>query len=570
MLRRCGILGLVFLGVTVLLCGWRVTVRAGEALPPNTSAGPCKPWVQVNDGGFGLESGGDYVSEEGFEVIVFDGQLYVGMEADNEMGARLWRTRAGVMIPRGQRDWEEVAADALGHPFGLEATAQNDHIDSLAVFEGKLYASTANRSGTISGTLLYSSATGAPNSWTQVISPGFGDANNVNFKDMLTFTTADRAWLCGGTANDGGAEVWCSSDGSTWEQKSANGFGVMSNTLIASTGVFSGALYVGVANGESRGSVWRTFDLLTWSPVFTAPHHSRVEVAGVLSDALYIVAGAYDGRYDTDPTLQLYRSRTGDPGSWQALNTPLDDDAHNTRTVVDGATVYNGALYVATMNAQTGTEVWRTPGAGTWSQVNGDGFGTTKTFAAELIPFNGYLYAWVSNYETGQQVWRSACPIEQRILPLTNTSYALPGVGAILTFTEGAANVDVLTVSVYPGAYPVVQMEALPVARMYEITHTPPSAVFTVDLALSYTAEELEDSGATSPALSLTRWDTVDHDWVTCAVTETVHSLEGHIVTCRDLTAFSTWSFSNTIKMPQTGGTVYLPLITVNPGYESR
>jgi hypothetical protein len=381
---------------------------------------------------------------------------------------------------------------------------------------------------------------------------------------------ADRAWLCGGTANEKGAEVWCTSDGSTWEQKNTNGFGVMSNTLIASTGVFSGALYVGVANGESRGSVWRTFDLTTWSPVFTAPHQTRVEVAGVLSDTLYIVAGAYDGRHATDPTLQLYRSRTGDPGSWQALDTPLEDDAHNTRTVVDGATVYNGALYVATMNAQTGTEVWRTTGAGTWSQVNGDGFGTTKTFAAELIPFNGYLYAWASNYETGQQVWRSACPIEQRISPLEDTSYALPGVGAILTFTAGAANVDVLTVSVYPGAYPAVQTETLPVARTYEITHTPPSAVFTADLALSYTAGELEDAGATSPDLSLTRWDAVERAWVTCVVTETAHNRESRIVTCQDVTAFSTWSFSSTIEMPKTGAIVYLPLITVDPGYESR
>lgn len=391
-----------------------------------TLINPCSAWIPVSDGAFGINTGGDadYSHEEGFEVVVFDGQLYVGMEADNIYGARLWRTKAGVAVPNTQADWGEVAADGDGYPFGNPATAQDDHIDSLAVFRDAenrvvLYASTANRTGYNLGTRVYSSTNGSPDTWISVISPGFGDVDNVNFKDMAVFNTGSVEWLCGGTTNDTtGAQVWCTSDGATWAQKNVSGFGVISNTLVASTDVFSGALYVGVANDDG-GSVWRTDDLASWTPVFTSADRPRVEVVGAFAGYITIAAGAYDGRNGDDPAMRLYRSPTGDPGSWGEVGSVIGGDAHNTRTIVDGATVYNGALYVATMNTATGAEVWRTADGMMWAQVNVDGFGDAATFAAELVAFNGYLYAWTSNYVTGQRVYRTLCAPPYRIwLPL--------------------------------------------------------------------------------------------------------------------------------------------------------
>ena len=63
-------------------------VLAGPAtLPPGTYAGTCEPWVQVNDDAFGLDDPSGqtppYPSEDSFEVTIFNGQLYLGMEADN-------------------------------------------------------------------------------------------------------------------------------------------------------------------------------------------------------------------------------------------------------------------------------------------------------------------------------------------------------------------------------------------------------------------------------------------------------------------------------------------------------
>ena len=534
---------------TLMLLSWYATA-AGDTLPPDTFAGSCSAWTPVNEGAFGMDSGSDYSNEEGFEVVTFDGRLYVGMEADNIYGARLWRTQAGIRVPTGQADWEEVAAAANGWPFGNAVITQNDHIDSLVVFRDTLYASTANRSGYNPGTLVYSSATGAPHSWTQVISAGFGDVNNVNFKDMVVFTVGATEWLCGGTANDmTGAEVWCTQDGVTWAQKNTDGFGVPINSLIASTGIFSGALYVGVSSEVINGSVWRTDDLATWMPVFAADDHPRVEIAGPFAGYLYIVEGAYDGRNDDAP-LRIYRSATGNPGSWEEVGAIIGDNPHNTRTIVDGATVYNGALYLTTMNTDDGAEVWRTVDGVTWTQQNTSGFGVTETFAAQLISFNdlrqtgGYLYAWTSNYTTGQRVYRTACPICQT-RPVTGTGrFDFDGVGATITITaEISAAMAAITICVQPDAPPTAQTTTLPVARAYHLAVAPATETFTADVTLTYTPEELAVSDVSDEAsLYLARW--TGSAWEACPEANQDRDSTAHTVTCRGVTPFSTWAIA--------------------------
>ena len=158
--------------------------------------GVCSPWQPVNIGGFGLPSNFDadgnlssealqnpFDGEENYGTIVFNGQLYMGMEADNTFGARLWRTRAGVDVPIGQANWEEVASDAQGNPFGLADTAAVDHTDSLAVFRDYLYVATANRTGNPVGINVFRSPSGDPGSWEDAlvrVGNGFGDPANEN------------------------------------------------------------------------------------------------------------------------------------------------------------------------------------------------------------------------------------------------------------------------------------------------------------------------------------------------------------------------------------------------------
>jgi hypothetical protein len=395
-------------------------------------------WVQVSEGAFGMASGGGYSYEEGYEVLVFEDQLYVGMEADDQFGARIWRTRAGVTRPSSQDDWEEVAgsfdnqpydsnpyAHIYAAPFGNDqrqgGALQNDHIDSLAAFDGMIYASTANGGNSRQGTMLYRSPSGDPLTWTSVITPGFGYINNTNFKDMQVL----GGWLCGGTQNiTTGAQVWCSEDGTTWEQKNVSGFGDPANQGIWSGYVFQDALYFGVRSVDGprhKGRLFRTSSLsregkAQWTEVYDGPvGSSEVGILGDLDGFLYIATYSANG-------IAIYRSSSGDVGSWSRVSTTgIDGSAVNRGTVVDGATVHQEALYVAVFKTSGGVTVWRTTGTlerglVDWEQVGASGLGDPRNVYAQLVSFHEDLYAWTTNYATGQQVRRaSVAPPPRRL-----------------------------------------------------------------------------------------------------------------------------------------------------------
>lgn len=589
MLRRCR----VFLAAGLGLCAglsilWGLAAQAqgdtvpystqvlgGPAtLPADTFAGPCKPWVQVNDGAFGL---GDpsvqsppYLNEDGFEVAVFDGSLYVGMEADDQYGARVWRTRPDVRVAPGQGDWQQVVDDAFGD------VNNNDHIDSLEVLGGYLYASTAQGGSahtTTQGTEVWRTDDGVH--WTQVNVDGFGTAANNNFKDLARFIAGDIVYLCGGTANSTtGAQVWCTSGAvqgaePDWSQVNADGFGAPDVVKVWSTAVFSGYLYAGTERSGAGGIVWRSagaagVDDWTWEAVYTAPVDSRADIVGVFSDTIYI------GFEVPGSGTQVYRSADGT--AWIPAMTDGFGDARNERVIVDAATVYNGALYLATLQAPDiggGAQVWRTTDGVNWTNVMTGGWGSATTFAAELIPFNGYLYAWASDYHSGQKVLRTACPICQA-RPITGTGRVdFPGVGAALTLT--VEHLDVVTVCVYPGAPPVEGgMDGL-AARHYEISAWPPDGAFLADVTLSYDEGELTAepvaSGGTLPlaragsyegqfaggaareeTLHLAHWD--GDGWRDCPVEKRTVDAGANAVTCRDVTAFSTWAIAGEGEAP--------------------
>jgi hypothetical protein len=549
---------LSLLSFALLAAGFAPPGHAQSGLPPGTYAGSCDSWAQVSDGAFGLDDPSHqtppYQSEDAFEVAVFDGQLYVGMEADDLYGARLWRTRDGVTVPASQADWEQVVNDAFGD------VSNNDHIDSLVSFGGNLYASTAQKDASHNGTEVWRSPSGDLGTWEQVNDDGFGDQDNENFKDMAVFTVGGTDWLCGGTLNNAlGAQVWCT-DGSlsgggprlTWVQKNLNGFGDARYVKVWSTGVKDGYLYAGTEcwhNDECPGAVWRTDgapdgvadgNRWQWTMVFDADTNGRVDIVGVYDGYLYV---GLDGGSGTE----IWRSPSGDAGTWSQANSDGFGDANNGRAIVDAATVYNGALYLATLNQATGAEVWRTSDGATWSQVNDDGFGDVHTFAAELIPFNGYLYAWATNYTTGQQVLRSKCPLCQSQTIDGTGSYSFDGVGATLDFT--AESLDSVEVCVYPGAFPTGQTDDKPVKRHYEVNASPSNGTFAADLTFSYTDEELSASDITDEDTTyLARW--TGSGWSACPEGSRSRNVENNTATCRGVSAFSTWAVGGSNQPP--------------------
>jgi len=515
--------GVTFVIIAALLyspvaTNFNLTQTGQAAIPANVSL-TCQPYVQVNNHAFDLGTGGnsDYASEEGFEVLVFNRQLYVGMEADNSLGARLWRTKAGVAIPASQADWEEVAADANGYPFGISEITQNDHIDSLAEFNGYLFASTANGGSSTYGTLVFRSPSGDPGSWENAIAAygaGFGSVENTNFKDMIEF----QGHLCGGTQNwSTGAQVWCTPDGITWEQKNTSGFGHSSqdiyNVEVWSSYVYNGALYFGVQNqGQLRSNpaddaakIFRTQDISgtpTWTEVYSGPSGStRADILGELDGYLYVATRGANG-------IVILRSPTGNSGSWEQVNLEgMDGDANNTGTVVDGAATHNGALYVAVSNTAQGFELWRTTGrlqAGSslvnWEQVGGNGLTDTHNVHAQLIPYNGYFYVWTSNYTSGQQVLQTECGYEQT-LPVSQTNFDYvfdPLINAAIRF-GALGTVTQVTVKAYPGAWDsdgVVVNGVVPVKRHYTVSVN--GAGYSADVVLGYDQQEFDESNIVS------------------------------------------------------------------------
>ncbi|HEX6303409.1 MAG TPA: hypothetical protein VFZ76_04410 [Anaerolineales bacterium] len=425
-----GVICLVSL-VLLLVGRTEIAARSAKAAALPAASSFCQPFEQVNENAFGLGPGADnaYAGEEGFEVAVFNNQLYLGMEADNSMGARLWRTKAGITQPESQADWEEVAVDADGNPFGITVTAQADHIDSLLAFDGYLYASTANGGSNILGTRIFRSATGDPGTWEDAIAgygAGFGDVDNMNFKDMQVF----QGNLCGGTQNwRKGAQVWCTGDGTTWTQKNVSGFGNgkgdVTNREVWSGHVFNAGLYFGVQNlgndwgtsADDVGKLYRTTDLAgdpKWTEVYVGdPGSHRVDILGDLNGYLYISLRSPYG-------MVILRSPNGNANSWSQVNTPgMNTNLENSGAIVDGATVYDNMLYIAASNTSTGVELWRTTGAlqgvagqTDWEQVDAHGLGDAKNYYAQLVAYQESLYAWTSNYTTGQQVLRTGCSQE--------------------------------------------------------------------------------------------------------------------------------------------------------------
>ncbi|GAB4530508.1 MAG: hypothetical protein Fur0018_17850 [Anaerolineales bacterium] len=378
----------------------------------------CPSWSLAAPPAMGMPAGPDdsYAGEEGFAALVFNGQLYLGMEADNTLGARLWRTRQGIARPQQLSDWEEVIADLAGRPFGLSDIAQNDHVDSLAVFHDQLYVTTANRSLYRSGFRVFRSPSGNPGSWRpadEELGAGFGDLNNENLKGLTVF----GEWLCGGTWNEtAGAAVWCTRDGRHWRRKSPPGVGAQPMHIAWTLLAHQGALYVaGQSLGnpddpfDDRALVYRTRSLdgsLPWELVLDGGNASgRALLLGVFQHEIYLTTRSPAG-------VRVWRSESGAPASWQASSLPgMNRDRYNMDTIAGGGQVLGAYLYLSVYNPHSGVQLWRTPDGrpDTWKSVAPPGLNDYRNFAAVLVDFRNTLYAWTSNPVLGQQILRAGC-----------------------------------------------------------------------------------------------------------------------------------------------------------------
>ena len=258
-------------------------------------------WTQVVSGGFG-----DRFNGEVFRLAVFNNQIYASAWSYTDThGAEIWRSSTG-----NAGEWEQVVANGLGD-------ATNQAGIAMEVFNGHIYIGTyswnsatnrpngceiwrsdgarwakvitdgfgnmncyAARSLAGFGDFLYaglsiwdpdaqayspgeiwrcSAASGCDEAsdWEQVVSDGFGNAQNYGVSNLHEF--GDHLYAVT-TNSETGLEVWRTANGTDWEQVGFAGFGDSNNSAPYwdnSVAVFDNCLYIGTTNSANGGEVWQ-------------------------------------------------------------------------------------------------------------------------------------------------------------------------------------------------------------------------------------------------------------------------------------------------------------------------
>jgi len=356
---------------------------------PSASAQGGRVWEQVVGDGFGDPNNVVLPA-----LTVFGDDLYLGT-ANTSTGAEVWRSGDGAT-------WTQVNDDGFKDPNNLGAT-------SMAVFGNDLYVGTGNTS--TGAELWHSSRVGGPpfTDWTQVNDDGFDDASNVALITAMTVFGGD---LYVGTGNDlgtpgTGCEVWRSSDGTTWTQVNADGFGDPNNLFATSLAVFGGYLYVGTGNNPSSPStgceVWRSSDGTTWTQVnadgFGGTNSGAASMA-VFGGTLYVGTRNTSG-------AEVWSCQTCSGTDWTQVVTGGFGDVNNNE--VTSMIPFDSDLCAGASNPSTAScEVWCSGDGASWTQVNVDGFGDVgNASASTMAAFDDNLYVGTTYVgDTGGQAWR--------------------------------------------------------------------------------------------------------------------------------------------------------------------
>jgi sugar lactone lactonase YvrE len=358
-------------------------------------------WTQINVNGFG-QTGSNGV----YSLAMFKKQLYAGSESQSGV-AELWR--------KGKTGWIKLINDGFGD-------ANNLVIDHLLVFNGMLYASTANCTNnectTSNGGQIYRSADGA--SWTQVVAGGFGSTANAEIFRLANL----NGQLCAGTWADGathGAEIWCSASGDpgTWTtQLAANGFGNINNTVILDMLVYNNFIYAATGNSVDGGQIWRLpVGGGTWQQANTSGFDGNAQFISALA---VFKGGLYAAtRTSASVGTQVWRCSTTvcNPTDWVQVNTSGMGDSAMFRN--PSLAVVKKALYlvVGTTNNGSGMQVWKTTNGTSWKQVGFGGFGDANNFTGywnnATLAASDALYVGTINNANYAELWKH-CPTKKK------------------------------------------------------------------------------------------------------------------------------------------------------------
>lgn len=230
---------------------------------------------------------------------------------------------------------------------------------------------------------------GTPDKWTRVPfstddSPNTGVTSMVVFNGNLYAASQDFV---------NGMRIWRMGKRGAWTQVSEAGFG---NPLLSTPEdmiVFNGMLYATANDWMQRTipQLWRSSDGLTWEPIildgFGQDNVSLFHRYVVYKNMLYVTASMQWLDEFTPVGVQIWRSATGAPGTWEKVVE--DGMGDNMALEISSFVQFKGALYAA---VQTDwfhpTRIWRTYDGVNWEALKNDGFGYPDPLPDEFLIYD--------------------------------------------------------------------------------------------------------------------------------------------------------------------------------------
>ena len=239
----------------------------------------------------------------------------------------------------------------------------------------------------------------ASSSWTPVFQTAQGPANSNGFVIFAVESFNDQLFMV--VSSFEGALIYRSLDGSSWSNVTPPGLASIS-VMSWDMQAFDGKLYISVnddGTGNHPAIILRTANGKDWETVFDG---SLADLGGSVADKL----GVFNGQIYLTSVGNgggVWRSRTGNPGSWVLATPSLGVDVTNTSS----PTAFNGDLYFSGYSA-AGMQVWRSHNGATWETLGAGVLDVpNNTGASNLAVFNGALYLGAANSVDGGRIYRS-------------------------------------------------------------------------------------------------------------------------------------------------------------------
>jgi hypothetical protein len=182
----------------------------------------------------------------------------------------------------------------------------------------------------------------------------------------------------------------------------SGGLGDVNNYAVRALATFSGALYAATSNDTTGHEIWRsaTGDAGSWTQANTDGFGSGGTTQELSMDVFggYLYVG-----FNRSGIAELWRSNgTG----WSPVFTNGLGNSNNTH--VSSFAEFLGNLYIGLRNVENGGQVWRSSDGLAWTLVFAGGLGNPDNGRPYgLIAYDDQLYLTFSNVETGAEVWRS-------------------------------------------------------------------------------------------------------------------------------------------------------------------